>query len=291
MTLPETDPDLIVPQDDDGYEDDGDEDSGEGAAPPPEEKALEPERKPELVPVSVVAELRADLRAARSETAPMRKQLEETQAKLDQLTKMLAKQSEGPAPDPATDPVDYIITKLQELDRDKAETARERQERQAAEAQAKQVEEFNTALANEYRRFAAETAPDLQEAANHLLSGTIAELKKLGWNEYAVNNFVNYIERLNAQEAIEAGKSPAQLIWERAVASGYVPKAKQEQQADATKKRALASQARGIGGSGASAGGMTKKQAIEEYDAGGRRRAAVMKYFEDGSVHKLPSGA
>lgn len=146
----------------------------------------------------------------------------------------------------------YFTRLIQQLVTDVNETKQERAERLRAEEQQRQRQQFEQAVAQEYRQFAAE-APDLTEAATHLVSPLEEMWKAAGLTDAEIASEVARQEHIFIAAAKRKGMNPGALIYDVAKARKYVPAAERAARAEAAAKRQAAEAARGIGGGGAGA--------------------------------------
>ena len=276
-----------------------DEDEGEEEeAPPPaaEEPATAPEPKPEqptTAPLHVVAELRAERNALREQNKQMLALLGQVQQRVastpgaalaDDLT---PRQGEGDA--------DYFGRLFNHLLTEAQETRKEREQRAEREAAARQQQEYVSKVVKDYETFRSTVAPDLVEAGNFLAKPISDQLEKI-YPPESVSAIILGLERDMHKAAEQAGMGYGEYVWKTAIAAGYVPQAQRQKQEVAQQKRVKAESARGIGGAGASAGGMTQMEAMKAFHSGkaGRMQKipelggmTVEDAFASGEIRKL----
>lgn len=184
------------------------------------------------------------------------------------------------APRPGEENDQYLARVLQQLVTDVSETRQERAQRLQREAEAQKYEGFRAAVAQEYSQYAKTEAPDLLEAANFLTEPLQKQLRKLGASTQEIQAEIDRRELQYVALARRRGINPGQMIYEAAVAEGYVPAAERAQREEAAKKRAKAESARGIGGGGSGATPANKASLVDAFNKappGSPARAKLMK--------------
>lgn len=279
---------IPAPEDIAGAEDVGGEETPTPDAPPPAEKPEERADRPsQMVPAHLLAEMRQERNQLREE----RRQERDALLKLVQQVQGKTPQ-DAKAPDPNEDPVNYIISTLQNLEREQNETRAERAARLEAEKQQKQMEAFSSYVRSDYERFASE-APDLYDSAQYLAESIATPLRKVGWPEGNIKAFLQQLEQQMVVDGHERGMTPGQALYDAAKRAGYTPKADVKRQEEAATKRAKAEAGgRGIGGGGTASSGMTKTKVLalsQDWSVDQKTREKAMKLVSDlEAFAKLP---
>ncbi len=289
--------DVLLADDDDGLYDSPDEEDEEEESPPPaaEVPAPAPEPKPEqptTVPLHVVAELRAERKAL----------LEQNKQMLELLGKVQQRAAATPGaapedltPKPGESDGEFFGRVINHLLTETQETRKERERRAEREAAALQEQQYVSKVVEDYQAFKASVAPDLVEAGDYLAKPIADQLEKI-YPPETVRVIVGGLERDMHQAAEKAGMGYGEYVWKTAIAAGYVPQAERQKQEVAQQKRVKAEAARGIGGAGASAGGLTQMEAVKLFNSGKAGRAqkiaelggiTVEEAFASGAVRKL----
>jgi hypothetical protein len=289
--------DVLLADDDDGLYDSPDEEDEEEESPPPaaEVPAPAPEPKPEqptTVPLHVVAELRAERKAL----------LEQNKQMLELLGKVQQRAAATPGaapedltPKPGESDGEFFGRVINHLLTETQETRKERERRAEREAAALQEQQYVSKVVEDYQAFKASVAPDLVEAGDYLAKPIADQLEKI-YPPETVRVIIGGLERDMHQAAEKAGMGYGEYVWKTAIAAGYVPQAERQKQEVAQQKRVKAEAARGIGGAGASAGGLTQMEAVKLFNSGKAGRAqkiaelggiTVEEAFASGAVRKL----
>lgn len=112
------------------------------------------------------------------------------------------------------------------------------------------------------QEFAAKT-PDYRDAAQHLLSSRVSELRAQGWPDQEISRQVQQDANGIYDAARAANINPAELLYYRAKAAGFAAKPQPQAQADQMQARATAqrnTQGLGQGGGAPQSGGLTAEQ-------------------------------
>ena len=287
----------VLPADDENLYDSPDEEDEEEESPPPaaEVPAPAPEPKPEqptTVPLHVVAELRAERKAL----------LEQNKQMLELLGKVQQRAAATPGaapedltPKPGESDGEFFGRVINHLLTETQETRKERERRAEREAAALQEQQYVSKVVEDYQAFKASVAPDLVEAGYYLAKPIADQLEKI-YPPETVRVIIGGLERDMHQAAEKAGMGYGEYVWKTAIAAGYVPQAERQKQEVAQQKRVKAEAARGIGGAGASAGGLTQMEAVKLFNSGKAGRAqkiaelggiTVEEAFASGAVRKL----
>ena len=287
----------VLPADDENLYDSPDEEDEEEESPPPaaDVPAPAPEPKPEqptTVPLHVVAELRAERKAL----------LEQNKQMLELLGKVQQRAAATPGaapedltPKPGESDGEFFGRVINHLLTETQETRKERERRAEREAAALQEQQYVSKVVEDYQAFKASVAPDLVEAGDYLAKPIADQLEKI-YPPETVRVIIGGLERDMHQAAEKAGMGYGEYVWKTAIAAGYVPQAERQKQEVAQQKRVKAEAARGIGGAGASAGGLTQMEAVKLFNSGKAGRAqkiaelggiTVEEAFASGAVRKL----
>jgi len=287
----------VLQADDENLYDSPDEEDEEEESPPPaaEVPAPAPEPKPEqptTVPLHVVAELRAERKAL----------LEQNKQMLELLGKVQQRAAATPGaapedltPKPGESDGEFFGRVINHLLTETQETRKERERRAEREAAALQEQQYVSKVVEDYQAFKASVAPDLVEAGDYLAKPIADQLEKI-YPPETVRVIIGGLERDMHQAAEKAGMGYGEYVWKTAIAAGYVPQAERQKQEVAQQKRVKAEAARGIGGAGASAGGLTQMEAVKLFNSGKAGRAqkiaelggiTVEEAFASGAVRKL----
>jgi len=287
----------VLQADDENLYDSPDEEDEEEESPPPaaDVPAPAPEPKPEqptTVPLHVVAELRAERKAL----------LEQNKQMLELLGKVQQRAAATPGaapedltPKPGESDGEFFGRVINHLLTETQETRKERERRAEREAAALQEQQYVSKVVEDYQAFKASVAPDLVEAGDYLAKPIADQLEKI-YPPETVRVIIGGLERDMHQAAEKAGMGYGEYVWKTAIAAGYVPQAERQKQEVAQQKRVKAEAARGIGGAGASAGGLTQMEAVKLFNSGKAGRAqkiaelggiTVEEAFASGAVRKL----
>jgi hypothetical protein len=153
--------------------------------------------------------------------------------------------------DPSVDPLGALTqayAKIKALESKVNETASQQQERENSRA-------MLSAYQNDAARFVREK-PEFQHAYSYLFEGRHRELEAMGMTDQAERNrFIANEERQIVSSAIQGRRSPAQMLYNLAVARGFSHAPAAPQQNDAQRLEHLAKAQRVAGSSLSSAGG------------------------------------
>jgi hypothetical protein len=153
--------------------------------------------------------------------------------------------------DPNVDPLGALqlaYTKIKQLESKMQESSTQQQERENSRA-------MLSAYQNDAARFVQEK-PEFQHAYSYLFAGRHRELEAMGMTDQAERNrFIANEERQIVSSAMQSRKSPAQMLYNLAVARGFSHSPAAPQQNDAQRLEHLAKAQRVAGSSLSSAGG------------------------------------
>lgn len=294
-----------IDPDDDGFytDDDYDEPEPQPAPPEPEPaKESEPAKEPAMVPVGALAELRAERNKLRDERRQEREALLEVIKRLQPAGGQPQQGDPGDlTPKPGEQDGDYLARVIQHLVTEAQETRAERQRREHAEAQQRQYQTHATQVVGEYEAYMRETGhDDLQEAGSYLVKPMQTRMEKAGFPKGYISAKIAEYENDLIALARHTGVNPGKIIYDTAVADGYVPKAQRAAQEEAAAKRAKAEQhGRGLGGAPATAGGMTQLKAAALFNQGAHNRTMKLpelggitleEALSSGKIRSLPKG-
>lgn len=230
---------------------------------------------PKTVPVSVLIKERERANQLETQLAEFRGRLDQFQQFLPQAPKPQTQQQEEP-PDPDTDPIGALRYQT------------ERSNRLEAFLQQQAVE---TRVAQDYaadsRRFAAAN-PDFGAAYDYLLNSRVAELRAQGYQDAQIMPHVQREEMQIAHAALRAGKSPAQAMYDLAVARSYKKAAPPPAATKTTpdpalqKAREIAATSIADGGKPEKGGSLTLDDIVNNLH-GAAQEAALKKYERENS--------
>lgn len=141
-----------------------------------------------------------------------------------QLKSTTTPPAEPPAPDPAVDPLGAMMHRLDQLNKQMVTL---QEGLRATQQQSQQANTF-TAFQQQVNTMKAEfakTTPDYDAAASHLRATRIADLRAFGATDAQIAQQLQQEEFSIAAAAVQAGKNPAQVIYEMSKRHGYTPTA------------------------------------------------------------------
>jgi hypothetical protein len=192
---------------------------GEEAAAKPaeegEEAAPEPEPKqPEMVPVGAVIEERRKGQA-------VSQQLNESNARFEKLTQRLdvLHEKANPSPDPETEPLEHLQHSNAQLAGEVAEVKQILQ-RAAGQQQQNNYQQQVSAMEAQF----AQDNSDYYDAYAHLTETRTAELNAMGKFGSDADTQLQREAQWIVQEAVQAGKNPAEAVYGMAKVRGFVSK-------------------------------------------------------------------
>lgn len=226
--------------------------------PEPEQRAEAPVERTEKpvigddskVPLAALNESRAQLRQTQSELLQIKQslaQFEQLKAELEQSRQTAKKQQEEQQFN--QDPLGMIQRQIQELSQELKESQTKREEtvtnRQQQEAQEHQL--FNS-IASQVQEF-KKTAPDYDDALQHVLEARRQELMTMGATEFDAQNRVAAEAQEIAISALRAGQNPGQIVYQLAKLRGYDAKRNSEKLATIQKGQEASKSLAGASGS------------------------------------------
>jgi len=180
------------------------------AEPPTQQQSAAPQQQSPTLPQPDY--MQQSLQAANARYATLEQQIQ-------QLTTQLATVNAPVEPDPQLDPIGAITSKLNKLHDELnniKQTSLQSSQQQAYNA-------FHENIRNLRDEF-AKTTPDFKSAYEHLRSIRAEDFRVLGVPELDINAYLNNEEIQLAQQALQQGRNPAQLIYDLAKRHGYATK-------------------------------------------------------------------
>ena len=182
------------------------------------------ERGERFVPLKDLQEERAEKKQLREELKAYR----EWQAQLAQRLQQAPFTQGAPqpaAPDPKTQPLEYINHVLGNVQNSTAELQQWRQQQEQAAQQRAQLERVDAWMAAHEEAF-AKTQPDYRDAYRYAEEAREQELKAIGYTDPAQRAAILRANRLEIMSnAAQQGRNPAELVWEYVRARGFTAKA------------------------------------------------------------------
>lgn len=182
-------------------------------------------RQERMVPLQALQQERAEKKQLRDELKAYR----DWQAQLAQRLRQFPNTGQGqppaqPAPDPQTQPLEYINHLLGSMQASTAELQQWRQQQEQAAQQRAAVQQYASWATAQEQEF-AKAQPDYHEAYRYAADARDRELQTLG---YSAPGQRAAIVRQNTAEiinnAIQQVRNPAELVWEYARARGFSSK-------------------------------------------------------------------
>jgi hypothetical protein len=207
------------------------------AAPPPSPVDLAGLGNNDPAPTPVAAPVAAPVAVAPVAPQPvvdqsefLRQQLAAAQQQAAQLAAALEaaqqqrKAAEPPPPDPDTDPLGSMLHQLDKVNKSVTDIQAEITNQQNQQQQLSAFNRFQAQVQTLRDQFAI-TAPDFQDAYNHLRNNRLSDLRQLGFDEASASRQVFQEEVALSQAAINQGRNPAESIYEMAKRHGYAKSA------------------------------------------------------------------
>lgn len=173
-----------------------------------------------------VANLNAAIRETRSENKALKQQLQELTAKIESLAKPPAKAEEPAEPDFLADPKGYVDDAKKKLAELTAKIEDDKKQQTEAQQKAQEAQETWNKVLSAEAEF-SKTAPDYQEALQHIRTVTTAQIK-LQFPQATDEQIARHIQQQEFQGAAQIvadGRNPSQVYYEYAKLIGYKPKA------------------------------------------------------------------
>jgi hypothetical protein len=233
-----------------------------------EEEAKVPEKPPKgFVPQGALHEERTKRKLAAQELERVRFEQEQyrqtVENRLSQMQNTWAQQNQPKVPDYEDDPVTNLKhvadATQQQLEEIRAYQQQEWSRQQAFSAQQQQKARLESAVAEDVREF-IEQAPDYLDAYKDLKEKRFKQYSALGYQPEQAWQIVNQEEYQLAATAFQNGRSPAQAVYEMAMAYGYTKKEAQQVSDNAQKMETLQNGvkvAKSLGSGGAPSGKLT----------------------------------
>lgn len=188
-------------------------------APAPENIQTPPTTTPEQQPTPPV-DVAEVLRRSLQDTLARQAQLEAQLAHLQQ--KATQPQPEQP-PDPNVDPLGAMMHQINQVNRSVAELQAQLNQQTQQNTQLNQLQQFQQQV-HQLRDQFVKTAPDFNDAYNHLRNVRAGDLRNYGLPDDQIQQALLQDEIGLAQQAIRFGRNPAQVIYEMAKNHGYTTK-------------------------------------------------------------------
>ena len=181
-----------------------------------EDPNVEPDPQPEPEPPKQTVPL-AELLEERHKRQAKEAEFDEFKTTVDER---LARLAEAPAPDLEDDPFGKLEHNQEKLSTDVSDikATLEKQEKQSSEAV--KAQQFNQRVATMETQFRNDT-PDYDTAVQHLSQTWLNQFQALGMNSEDAMGRLNADAQTLMQNAITAGKNPAEVAYEMAQALGY----------------------------------------------------------------------
>jgi len=222
----------------------------------PEEEERPKKSKDQRVPLR---KLQEEVNARR-ELEKKNAELAEQFARADERLRLLfearqPKQEEVNPPNPTDDPIGFMEWQKAEVER----LANEQRQTQESYQREQQINALDSAYKQSFAKTAAEK-PDIADAYQHYIKVTELMLTRRGFSGQQLVDQIHNEERRVAAMALQNGVSPADWIYEDAMAMGYQPKAKEVEQAskaeaEIERRQKAAPAARSLSTAGGSRGG------------------------------------
>jgi DNA repair ATPase RecN len=203
---------------------------GESAPTPPVEAAPDPAPKIEEPIVNPQNDALELLRKSLQEEQRLRADLE---ARLNAQTEAAKPKIE--IPDPDTDPLGAMMHQLNSVNKTVQDLQAKLTEQRQQQEQQQQLTEFQASMRN-LRDEYIKTTPDFQAAYDHLRSARTEDMKALGIPDAQIQQALLRDELIVAQNAIQQGKNPAEIMYQMSKRHGFNPSSvKQPVQQSTTK--------------------------------------------------------
>lgn len=190
----------------------------QAAATPP---VVDPPADPPAPPVNTFnAEAAEILRQSLAEAQQRVGQLEANIQSLQEAQKP----QDTPPPDPTTDPLGAMMHQLATVNKAVADLQAQLSQQRELQTQQANFAAFQTQVTTMRDEF-TKTTPDFPAALQHLRDNRIADLKFYGLSDADARKTLFQEEVVAAQRAVQAGKNPAEAMYDMAKRHGYTPKA------------------------------------------------------------------
>jgi hypothetical protein len=157
----------------------------------------------------------------------LRKSLQEEQRLRADLEARLNAQTEAAKPkieipDPDTDPLGAMMHQLNSVNKTVQDLQSKLLEQQQQQTQQQQLAEFQTSMRNLRDEF-VKTTPDFQAAYDHLRTTRTEDMKAIGIPNDQIQRALLHDELIIAQNAIQQGKNPAEIMYQMSKRHGFNP--------------------------------------------------------------------
>lgn len=209
----------------------------------PEDGEVEPPKRPDkFVKIQALDEQKHKRRAAEAERDAALKRAAILE---DRWNQFLTSQRQPPQqlPPKDTQPIEHFDARINQTQQTVEQLAQYAQQMQVREAQQRQVEQFKYQVASSEAEFTQEN-PDYPQALEFVRNRRIAELEAAGYEPMQISEMVMRDASAIAWDAMQRGKSPAEVIYNMAVNTGFTktdPLAAGKQKIDATNRGIQAS--------------------------------------------------
>ena len=163
-------------------------------------------------------------------TEILRRSLMEAQARVGALEQFIQQQSTAKpadpkieAPNPDVDPLGSMMHQLGSLNKTVTELQAALTQQQTQQTQVSQFQQFQNHV-RELKDEFVKSAPDFNDAFNHLRNGRIADLRALGMNDQQIKMTLFQEETSLAESSIRNGRNPAEVLYEMSKRHGYTPR-------------------------------------------------------------------
>lgn len=144
-----------------------------------------------------------------------------------------AKADEDPEPDPNKDIFAHNAWLKRQFERERQANEEWRQGQQKTQEQQRQDTQIATSWAQSVQKFQQEQ-PAFPQAAQYLVDMRSQQLAAFGYSEAQINEAINTEVKNATAWAMQQGKSPAEVVFAYAQASGFKPQEKTQEPAKTT---------------------------------------------------------
>lgn len=223
-------------------------DEGEGN----ENTEVQPTPQPEPPKVDVVPH--AALHEQRMVNKQLQEELRQSRQAQERMEttfqKMLSQLNEKPAPKYEEDPLGHMAARNETLEKEVKNLSTKIEGYSKESQQAAFMTQINSHLSASEAEFRA-THPDYDAAVKHLKDVTRADLSDQGMSGAEVEHTLNAGKIGLAHAAIQQGKNPAEVLYERAKRYGYKGQVQEDKIQTLAKGQALSKTVTGGGGAAA----------------------------------------
>lgn len=140
-----------------------------------------------------------------------------------------AKEDSDPEPDPNKDIFAHNAWLKRQFERERQANEEWRQGQQKTQEQQRQDTQIATSWVQSVQKF-QQSEPSFPQAAQYLVDMRSQQLAAFGYNEAQINEAINTEVKNATAWAMQQGKSPAEVVFEYAKASGFKSQAQEQQQ-------------------------------------------------------------